>query len=180
MNMSTTLTVLVVDDETSIRNIFTDIVAKKAEDVLIHTASDGVEGLQKITATAYDVAFIDVRMPRMGGLELLEQAKKIRPDIEVIIFTAQASIEDAVRAIKMGASDYVAKPFRIAEILLVLDKIRRHLGLKDENKMLKEQLQDRFNVSNMIGMTSQMEKVNELVDKVRLGDMAVLITGESG
>jgi two-component system response regulator HydG len=148
--------------------------------VEIDTALDGREALQKISSKEYDVAFIDVNIPHINGLKVLEESRKLKPDMEVVMFTGYAKIEDAVKSIKLGALDYVAKPFKLGHIFVTLNKVYKMKVLKEENRLLKDQLRGKFRATSLVGMTPQMEKVNELIDKVRNEDCNILIIGESG
>jgi DNA-binding NtrC family response regulator len=159
------LSLLVVDDDPAHRRIFTDLVAAREEVEVFEAA---------------DVAFVDVMMPRVGGMDLLERLRKERPGMEVVMVTAYGTIEGAVQAMKLGASDYLPKPFKLDQVSLILERLRKVHRLRSENERLRLELQDRYSARNLIGLTPAMERCNELIDRVRREDCTVLILGESG
>lgn len=173
------LTILVVDDDPSIGKLFQDLVTQKMPGVEV-VFTKGTEALKMLETNGYDIAFVDVKMPDIDGFKVLEQAKAFRPELEVIMFTGQAKIEDAVKAVKMGASDYVEKPFKVAQVILALERVAKVKSLKNENEILKKELQGRYKVANIVGITPQMEQVMEFIDRVRNEDSNVLVGGESG
>jgi len=123
---------------------------------------------------------MDVQMPEMSGLELLRRISVMSPDIVVLVITAYGSIETAVEAMKLGAYDYITKPFNREELLLTVSKGLQYTALVRENHSLKQFIESRFSIDNIIGTSSVMRRVFSLVEKISRTDLAVLITGESG
>jgi DNA-binding NtrC family response regulator len=173
------LRVLVVDDDPAIRRIFTQLVASR-EEVEIDEAATAEQALRQLETSGYDGAFLDLRMPGLGGLELLERLKKERPALEVIMVTAHGTIESAVQAMKLGASDFLPKPFKLDQVSVILERLRRMHSLRSENDRLRRELQERYHARNLIGSTPSMERCHDLVGRVRREDCTVLILGESG
>ncbi len=170
---------LVVDDDPGIRKVFTGVIAERGE-VDVEEAGRAEEALEILKTRAFDIAFVDLQMPGIGGMRLLEEVKRERPNLEVVMVTAHGSIESAVQAMKLGASDFVSKPFKLDQVLLILERLRRVTGLRRENERLKQELQDRYRARNLVGRAPAMDRCHELVDRVRLQDCNVLILGESG
>src|SRR5436189_3801154 len=176
---SALLSLLVVDDDASIRRVFREIVAPR-EEIELHEAKNAEEALDLLRTRVFDVAFLDVRMPVLGGIELLEQLKRERPWLEVVMVTAHGTIESAVRAMKLGASDFLSKPFKLNQVTLILERLRRVSDLRRENERLKQELQERYRARSLVGLAPAMERCHELIDRVRKQDCNVLILGESG
>ncbi|RTZ91752.1 MAG: sigma-54-dependent Fis family transcriptional regulator [Deltaproteobacteria bacterium] len=171
--------ILVVDDEENLRHMMKIILSR--EGYQVYEAADGENALSMIRSTPMDLILCDVRMPRMDGMTLLETIapKNYRPI--VIMMSAYGTIETAVTAMKMGAYDYVSKPFQSDEVLLTIKKAFEHQSLKDENEQLRKQLTEtRSGVDLMIGDSPPMRRLRALIERVSQYDSTVLITGESG
>jgi DNA-binding NtrC family response regulator len=175
----TKLSLLVVDDDASIRRVFREIVGPR-EEVELREAGSAEEALELLRTRSFDVAFLDLRMPGLGGLELLEQLKRERPALEVVMVTAHGTIESAVQAMKLGASDFLPKPFKLDQVSLILERLRRVRQLRSENERLRQELQERYRARSLIGIAPAMDRCHELIDRVRREDCNVLILGESG
>ena len=121
---------LVVDDEEPQRTMLASILGRAGFDVV--TAADGAEALERLDGAAFDLLLTDQRMPRIDGLELLEQARRLQPRTPVVLMTAHGTVSTAVQAMKRGAADYLTKPFDRDELLLVVEKVMRHRRLEDE------------------------------------------------
>lgn len=171
------ISALVADDDPAIRKMFCDLVGDKVD---LEVASNGEEAIKKINSKVYEAIFLDIRMPGKDGMELLDEIKQISPESEVVMITGINSIETAVRAIKKGASDYLVKPFKLAQIMMTIEKLQRIRDLKDENLRLKREVQKRFQIDNMIGTTPGIRKVVQIVERIKDEDCSVLIMGESG
>jgi DNA-binding NtrC family response regulator len=172
------LKVLVVDDETKIREQFSEVL--QGEGFNVETAENGEVAVEKIDQGFFDVALIDLNMPKVDGMTVLKHLVENVPDSVGIILTGYASIRNAVEAMKLGAYDYLAKPAKMEEVVMV---IRRALELRDlrrENFSLKRQLKKKYQFSNFIGDSPQMQKVFRIIEKVADTDSTVLILGESG
>jgi two-component system response regulator PilR (NtrC family) len=177
---------LVVDDEHSMR-VFLEVLLTKAGHE-VEAASDVASALAAFSAGEFEVVVTDLMLGRGSGLDVLREVKKTRPETEVIVMTAYASDEGDLQAMRMGAYDYVTKPFKKNdELLLLLDKAleKRRLTLRErslqqDNALLREQLSSRSRFAGMIGRSGPMQDVFGLVDKVAAARTTVLITGESG
>ncbi len=170
--------ILVVDDEPGMRT-FLEIILRK-EGNSVETASDGMKALDNINNNVFDLAILDMLMPVMNGIEVLKRIIEKSPETTVIIITAFASHETAIEAMKLGAYDYITKPFKIDEIKLVIKKALDKKGLERENLRLRKELQTKYGFANIIGRSIDISKVFELIKRVSELKVNVLITGESG
>jgi DNA-binding NtrC family response regulator len=170
--------VLVVDDDSLMKDFLKE--ALRRSDYSVDVASTGEEALEKIKDKEYDIILSDIRMPQMSGMELLKVTKEYLPDAKVVMMTAYGTVENAVEAMKLGAFDYVMKPFSADEIELVLKRAFEHKRLILENKLLRSELAGKYRFENIVGKSPQMQKIFELVDVVADTKATVLITGESG
>ncbi len=169
---------MIVDDEMIVRESFLHWFEKLGHKV--DTAASGFEALEKLEKIPFDVLFVDIKMPGMDGIELLEKIKEKYPDSNVVIITAYGSIETAVNAMKMGASDYLLKPFKPAQLSLVMEKIFQQKRLETETRYLKGRLEAATRFDNIIGQSSAMQEVFNLIPEVAQSDSSVLILGETG
>jgi len=174
-----TLSLLVVDDDAGIRRVFREVVAPR-EQVELREAASAEEALELLRTRVFDVAFLDLRMPGLGGMELLEQLKRERPSLAIVMVTAHGTIEAAVEAMKLGAADFLPKPFKLDQVSVILERLRHVSQLRTENERLKQELKDRYRAHNLIGTAPAMDRCHELIDRVRREDCNVLILGESG
>lgn len=170
--------ILVVDDEEIMRDVLSDLLA--SESYQADLAENGVQALEKIQDSDYSVILLDLMMPGMDGLQVLQEIKKMeRPPVAVIL-TAYASIDKAVQATKLGAFDFLAKPFKNEELLLVVKNALEHYQLLEENRRLKTTLRERYSFKNIIGKSSVMQQVFDLIGQVAPRRSTVLVQGESG
>ncbi len=170
--------VLVVDDEPSIREMLTIVLRRDGCEVLV--AEDGRQAIEALRAGPVDLLLSDIRMPDMSGVDVLRRAKALNRDVVALMMTAYASTETAVEAMRLGAVDYLTKPFNIDELRI---KVRQQLEvrrLKQENVLLKRVLESRHAFSNMIGRSDPMLALFEMIEAVAKTNSTVLITGESG
>ena len=144
------------------------------------TAPDAETGLQLLKDEPFDVVVTDFKLPGMSGLEFLHAVKRVNADLPVVIMTAYGTVESAVEAMKAGASDYVLKPFSLAELVLVIRKELDSHQLREENRTLREALGQRYEYANIIARSDKMQKVLSLVERVAPTNATVLIGGESG
>ncbi|HHT9121045.1 MAG TPA: sigma-54-dependent transcriptional regulator, partial [Candidatus Hypogeohydataceae bacterium YC41] len=170
--------VLIVDDEINLLKTLSDILNRNGYEVAV--AKDGPSALGLIEKNGFDIALLDIRMPHMDGVELLERIKVQRPDIEVIIMTAYATIETAKRSIKLGAYDYIQKPLDIDEVLINLKNIAQMKARVEEARFLQNTLQLEHGYEHIIGKSQQIQKVVDTIKKVALSASTVLIMGPSG
>jgi len=170
--------VLVVDDERRQRDILQMIL--EAEGYETTAASNGRQALQAAVAEPFDVVLTDLKMPDMNGIELLSELPKQPAGPCVILMTAHGTIDSAVDAMRKGAFDYLTKPLEKDELLLVLRRAMERSHLVRENRMLHEQLRDRFRLDNIVGAHGSMQDVFRVVHKVAASTSTVLIYGESG
>ncbi|HUJ33062.1 MAG TPA: sigma-54 dependent transcriptional regulator [Candidatus Acidoferrum sp.] len=171
-------TVLIVDDEGATRDLCRDIVADSG--LRTRTASTTEEALEILEQYPIDIVITDLRIPELGGLELLKRVRETYPQTAVMVLTQYGTIESAVEATRMGAADYVTKPFHIPELRSKLDRVVRLLDVAQENRVLREQLRTRPGFAGLIGLSPKMQRVYRLVEKVSQHNYPVLILGESG
>ncbi len=167
--------ILIIDDERAIRNTLSEILSY--EGYKIDEAADGEEGLKKFTSAAFDVVLCDIKMPKMDGIEFLEKAKLINPDVPIIVISGHGNIETAVEAVKKGAFDYISKPPDLNRMLITLRNALDKQTLVTETKVLKRKVSK---VQEMIGESALIKKIKETIEKVAPTDARVLITGENG
>lgn len=170
--------ILVVDDDILMREFLNETLTRKKYSVDL--AFSGEEALQMMRGKEYDVILSDIRMQQIGGMEVLRSTKNVLPDTKVILMTAYATVENAVEAMKLGAFDYIMKPFSADAIELAIEKALEHKRLIFENKLLKSQVAGQYRFENIIGRCPQMQKIFEMVDVVADSKATILITGESG
>ncbi|MBS3920680.1 MAG: sigma-54-dependent Fis family transcriptional regulator [Deltaproteobacteria bacterium] len=170
--------ILVADDEKSMRE-FLDIMLKK-EGYKVTLASNGEEVMKLIEKDIFDLALVDIRMPRQDGISVLKRIKSISPETVVIVITAYASADTAIKAMKEGAYDYIMKPFKIEEIKLIIQNALEKKHLQNENLLLKQVVRDRYHFENIIGQSSRMLDLYDLLEKVAPTKTNILIAGESG
>jgi len=172
------LNLLIVDDERAVRE-----ACREAASALGYrtTAAESAEhALRIIDAHNIDVLLLDLKLPGAGGLDVLRQLKKARPDIEVVVVTGHGTVESAVQAMKAGAYDYMTKPFSLEELKLLLARVAAHLKLKTENRVLREKIRSRQGFGSIIGRAPEMDKLYRIIAKAAHSVHPVLILGESG
>ena len=170
--------ILIVDDERSMRE-FLGIYLRR-EGYRIEAAAGGNEAIASIKARAFDVIITDLRMPDVDGLTILAEAKRIRPDTEVIVVTAFSTTETAIAAMKAGAHDYLTKPFKIDEVGLVVDRAMEKRRLSRENVALRDEIKGRYKLDRLLGKSPPMQRVFDILRKVATSRASVLLVGESG
>ncbi|HKS82075.1 MAG TPA: sigma-54 dependent transcriptional regulator [Candidatus Acidoferrales bacterium] len=173
-----TATVLIVDDEGTTRDLCRDVVAEAG--LRTRTASNTEEALEILEESPVDIVLTDLRVPQLGGLELLKRIRENHPQTAVMVLTQYGTIESAVEATRMGAVDYVTKPFHIPELRTKLDRVVRLIEVDQENRVLREQLRSRPGFGGLIGLSPKMQRVYRLIEKVSQHNYPVLILGESG
>jgi two-component system NtrC family response regulator len=171
-------TILIVDDERNYLVVLEALLGPEGYETL--TTDNAPDALRQVREADLDLVITDMKMPKMNGMELLEEAKSIKPDLPVIIMTAYGTIELAVEAMKKHAYDYITKPFQNEQLKLTVKKALENYRLIKENRLLNEALSDRFKYGNIIGKSKPMLKVYHLIEKVAQSKASVLITGPSG
>ncbi len=166
--------ILVIDDEENIRSVISEILEDEGYEV--ETASDGNEGLDKASNGDFDLVILDVWLPGMGGLEVLEEIKRIKKDLEVIIISGHGNIDMAVKALKSGAFDFLEKPLSLEKVTTLVRNALALEGLKKENRELKEAA---FQEDRMVGSGPELEKVRKVIMQVADSDASVMILGET-
>jgi two-component system NtrC family response regulator len=170
--------ILVIDDEKTQREILSGFLSKKGYNV--YTAESGTKGLNIIKEINVDIILSDYKMPGMTGLDVLKEVSQINPEISFVIITAYGTIENAVKAMRLGAVDYISKPVNLEELELLLNRIVENKNLISENRLLKEQLQLKNKISAIISNSSKMQDVINLAYLSAKSRATILITGENG
>jgi DNA-binding NtrC family response regulator len=170
--------ILIVDDDESLRRIIEyNLKQRGYHTVAVDSAVKALEALRK---SQFNLLISDMKLPGKDGIELMMEAKELRPDLPVIFITAFGTIEKAVQAMKAGAYDYITKPFERDDLLMTVAKVLEYHRLKDENVQLRSELDSRYGFSNIIGSSQAMQEIFATVKKVAPTDATVLVTGESG
>jgi DNA-binding NtrC family response regulator len=170
--------ILIVDDELIMRESLGGWLERDGHDV--QTAASGEEALEKVKETQFDIFLVDIKMEGMSGLDVLRSVKEGDPDAEVVMITAYGSIPSAIEAMKDGAYDYMLKPFDPNELGVLIEKIIQHQEQARENIYLKEQYKERTRFESMIGQSTAMQKIFNLICDLAPTDSTVLITGDTG
>jgi DNA-binding NtrC family response regulator len=171
--------ILVIDDEEIMREILETLLTREGYDVRL--ASTGAEGVELAKSLPFDAAIVDVMMPGMDGVQTLDELKKLDDDLPVLMITAFASVENAIAAMKRGAFDYITKPFKNDEVLVVLRNAVERRRLLAENTALRQNLQAQYHkFSGIIGRSPRMKQVFDLIIQAAPSRSTILITGESG
>ncbi|WP_276132787.1 sigma-54-dependent transcriptional regulator [Polluticoccus soli] len=168
-------TILIVDDEKAIRKTLSEILS--FEGFTVEEAADGAEAVKKITDNNYDCILCDIKMPKMDGIEVLEQTRESKPDIPFIVISGHGNIETAVDAVKKGAFDYISKPPDLNRLLITIRNAMDKKSLVTETKQLRRKIS---RSADMVGESEGMRRVRETIEKVAPTDARVLITGENG
>jgi DNA-binding NtrC family response regulator len=171
-------TILVVEDDSKVGESIRLLLKKRGYDLFL--APNGKEALSIFRQEAVDLVITDLVMPKMDGIELLGEVKRLRPETEVIVISAQGTIEKAVQAMKLGAFDFIEKPINPRVISLVVERALEKQTLVLQNRDLRSRLEDRFHLKNIIGRSEKMVKIFELIQHIAPYDSSVLIIGESG
>jgi two-component system response regulator HydG len=170
--------VLIVDDEDAIRSLCRDVVVESG--MRTKLASTTEQALDILDQSIVDIVITDLKVPQLGGIELLKRVGETYPHAAVIVLTQFGTIQSAVEATRMGAADYVTKPFHVLELRSKLDRIVRLLEVNQENRMLREQLRAEPGFGGLIGVSPKMQRLYRLIEKVSQHAYPVLVLGESG
>ena len=169
--------ILIIEDEAAIRRVLKKIISEENDAYQVEEAEDGLEGIEKIKNGDYDLVLCDIKMPKMDGVEVLEKAKKIKPEIPMVMISGHGDLDTAVNTMRLGAFDYISKP---PDLNRLLNTVRNALDRKElvvENKRLKKKVSKKY---EMIGESDAITHIKEMVDKVAITDARVLITGPNG
>lgn len=170
--------IMVIDDDLNTCNLLNRILVKSGHDVITETIPSNA--VKSFRGDSFDLVITDFYMPEMNGLELLEQIKKINPDVDVMVMTAFATVDNAVDAMKKGAYDYIVKPFQNDDLLLSIKRVLEKRKLSEENKHLRAELSKKYSFHNIIGKSASMQNIFALIEKIADSDAAALLIGESG
>jgi DNA-binding NtrC family response regulator len=169
--------ILIVDDELSVRDSLRMIFKKNYQVVL---AGSSAEAWEKIQREEPDLIFLDIIMPEKDGMEMLKEIRKIQPLTPVVMLTATKTVKTAVEAMKLGAHDYINKPFDVEELILVAQKALESRDLRIENRRLREEVEERYRFDNIIGKSKEMREIYSTIKQIAEKNSTVLIHGESG
>ena len=176
--MSPRARVLVADDDRAVRTALQVNLGKAGYDVTL--VADAEQALEALRSSPFDVLLTDVKMPGLGGMELLAEARTHWPDVRVVVMTGFGSVRDAVAAMQAGAADYIIKPIERDELLLLLDRALATRAMQRELQQLRKEVEDRYGFSDMVGISGPMREVYAEVAAVADSSALVLIQGETG
>ncbi|ABQ08046.1 MULTISPECIES: sigma-54-dependent transcriptional regulator [Flavobacterium] len=169
--------ILIIEDEAAIRRVLVKILSEENDSYQVDEAEDGAAGLEKIKNNDYDLVLCDIKMPKMDGVEVLEEAKKIKPEIPMVMISGHGDMETAIQTMRLGAFDYISKP---PDLNRLLNTVRNALDKKQlvvENKILKKKVSKNY---EMIGESESINHIKVMIDKVAPTEARVLITGPNG
>ena len=170
--------ILVVDDDSSLRNMMSIVLKKEGFDVTC--VENARVALTTLKDESFELIISDIKMPDISGIDLLRKVKSLNPEMPVVMITAYGSTHDAVEAMKLGAENYITKPFNLDELKIIIDKILYKKSIEKENVELKSRLTEKERFENIIGQNPRMQKIFELIDTVGKTDSTVLVSGKSG
>lgn len=170
--------ILIADDDHIEKESLATILQREGYETI--TAGDGKEALEKIQESPPDLVLTDLKMPYLNGLELLSEIKNNYPDIEVIIITGYATVESAINAMKVGAIDYISKPYNVEEVKIIIKKTIEQKEIREENIQLRRQLEEYYMFRNIIGSSHFIQEIVRVLEKIVNGMSPVMITGEEG
>ncbi len=169
--------ILIIEDEAAIRRVLVKILSEESDTYQVEEAEDGLSGIEKIKKEDYDLVLCDIKMPKMDGVEVLEAAKKLKPEIPMVMISGHGDLDTAVNTMRLGAFDYISKP---PDLNRLLNTVRNALDRKElvvENKILKKKVSKKY---EMIGESASISQIKDIIDKVAPTDARVLITGPNG
>ena len=169
--------ILIIEDEAAIRRVLKKIISEENETYIIEEAKDGLEGLEMLKNNDFDLILCDIKMPKMDGVEVLEKAKKLHPEIPIVMISGHGDLDTAVNTMRLGAFDYISKPPDLNRLLNTVRNALEQKFLVVENKLLKIKISKNF---EMIGESEPINHIKEIIEKVASTDARVLITGPNG
>lgn len=171
------INILIIEDEAAIRRVLVKILSEENEQFQVDEAEDGIQGMQKIKDEDFSLVLCDIKMPKMDGVEVLEAAKKIKPEIPFIMISGHGDLDTAVNTMRMGAFDYISKPPDLNRLLNTVRNALERKELVTENKILKKKVSKNF---QMIGESEAISGIKDMIEKVAPTEARVLITGPNG
>ncbi|AUC22284.1 MULTISPECIES: sigma-54 dependent transcriptional regulator [Polaribacter] len=169
--------ILIIEDEAAIRRVLTKIISEENESYHVEEAEDGLLGIEMIMNNDYDLVLCDIKMPKMDGVEVLEKAKKIKPEIPIVMISGHGDLDTAVNTMRLGAFDYISKPPDLNRLLNTVRNALDKKVLTVENKRLKKKVSKNY---EMIGESAAISQIKEMIEKVAPTDARVLVTGPNG
>ncbi|WP_421824666.1 sigma-54-dependent transcriptional regulator [Flagellimonas oceanensis] len=169
--------ILVIEDESAIRRVLVKILAEESDSYNVVEAEDGLAGMDIIKKEDFDLVLCDIKMPKMDGVEVLEAAKKIKPEIPFVMISGHGDLDTAVNTMRLGAYDYISKPPDLNRLLTTVRNALERKELAVENKVLKKKVSKNY---EMIGDSKEIEAIKDMIEKVAPTDARVLITGSNG
>jgi DNA-binding NtrC family response regulator len=170
--------ILIVEDDTKLRSALKEVMTR--EGYAVDATKSGDTAVSMIEDTVYDLVITDLKLPGIGGMDVLRSVQRLARDTSVIIVTAYATVDTAVEAMKEGAEDYIAKPFNLDEIRLIVRKVLDKKALVDDNRFLRSQLKKKYSFGNLVGNSEAMVEVYKTIEKIKDSRATILILGETG
>ncbi|WP_435415637.1 sigma-54-dependent transcriptional regulator [Polaribacter aestuariivivens] len=169
--------ILIIEDEAAIRRVLKKIISEENETYVVEEAEDGLIGIELIKDKDYDLVLCDIKMPKMDGVEVLEKAKKIKPEIPIVMISGHGDLDTAVNTMRLGAFDYISKPPDLNRLLNTVRNALENKTLVVENKRLKKKVSKNY---EMVGNSDAISHIKDIIEKVASTDARVLITGPNG
>ena len=169
--------ILIIEDEKAIRNVLSNIVIEEDKNHEVDTAENGLDGFQMLTQKTYDLVLCDIKMPKMDGIELLEKAIAIQPELPIVMISGHGDLDTAVESIKKGAFDYISKPPDLNRLLHTIRNGLHRKSLMVQNKVLRKKVSKKY---KMVGNSPALQKIQEMIERVAPTDARVLIIGANG
>ena len=169
--------ILIIEDEKAIRNVLSNIVIEEDKNHEVDTAENGLDGFQMLTQNTYDLVLCDIKMPKMDGIELLEKAIAIHPELPIVMISGHGDLDTAVESIKKGAFDYISKPPDLNRLLHTIRNGLDRKSLMVQNKVLRKKVSKKY---KMVGNSPALQKIQEMIERVAPTDARVLIIGANG
>lgn len=169
--------ILIIEDEAAIRRVLVKILSEESDKYIVDEAEDGLSGIEKIKQSDFDLVLCDIKMPKMDGVDVLEAAKKLKPEVPFVMISGHGDLDTAVNTMRLGAFDYISKP---PDLNRLLNTVRNALDRKElvvENKLLKKKVSKNY---EMVGNSKAISQIKEMVEKVAPTDARVMITGPNG